>query len=546
MTTPAIVPDSAIVQKVNLRDLIKAEYQKCALSPEYFMKKYCYIQHPTRARMLFDLYPYQVEALDTFRDQDYTIVLKGRQIGLSTVVGCYALWMMIFHKDKNVLVIATKQETAKNLITKIRFAFDNLPVWLQVPVTENNKLSLRFANGSQVKASTSSGDAGRSEAVSLLVLDEAAFIKNAEEIWTAAQATLATGGKAVLISTPNGIGNFFYKKYVEAEEYKGRNKEGTFFPIKLDWRVHPERDEAWKQRQLSIITERDFRQEYEAEFLGSGNTVIDADLIEFYRTTYVKEPILKRGPGGDIWVWEQPDYTKSYVVVADVARGENSDTGDYSAFHVIDVAACTQVAEFRSRLGTTDYGHLLIGIATEYNDALLVIENANIGWAVIQTVIDRGYKNLFYMTEDLKYLDPDEVRTNKLYRMDKKSIAGFTTSIRTRPLIISKLDQYMRDKSVIIQSQRTIDELMTFVWSNGKPVAADGFYDDLTMSLAIALWVRDTALQLHQKGLEYTRLALDKVHRTSTYDGVYVPLPAGGDPYKLRANGMDIDLREFL
>src|ERR1035437_8596727 len=134
-------------QKINLKDLIRSEYVKCAMDPTYFMKKYTLIQHPTRTRMLFDLYPYQEEALKTFHEQQYTIVLKGRQIGLSTVVSMYGLWMMLFQRDKNVVVIATKQETAKNIITKVRFAFDNLPIWLQVPVTENNKLSLRFKNG---------------------------------------------------------------------------------------------------------------------------------------------------------------------------------------------------------------------------------------------------------------------------------------------------------------------------------------------------------------------------------------------------------------
>lgn len=533
--------------KVNLRDLIKAEYQKCVVDPIYFMKKYCFIQHPQKGRMLFNLYPYQEDSLHTFRREDNTIVLKGRQIGLSTVVACYALWMMLFNKDKNVLVIATKQETAKNLITKVRFAFDNLPVWLQVPCTENNKLSLRFANGSQIKASSSSGDAGRSEAVSLLVLDEAAFIKNAEEIWTAAQATLATGGKAILISTPNGVGNFFYDKYVEAEEYKGRNKEGAFYPIKLDWRVHPERDARWEEKQRMTLGDREFRQEYEAEFLGSGNTVIDADLIEYYRVTYVQEPALKRGPGGDIWVWEQPDYTKSYIVVADVARGENSDSGDFSTFHIIDVVSCTQVAEYKGRLSTTDFGHMLIGMASEYNDALLVVENGGIGWATIQTILDRGYKNLFYMSEDLKYLDPDEMRSNKLYRQDKKSVPGFTTSTRTRPLIISKLDQYMRDKSVIIRSQRTIDELMTFAWENGKAIAVGNkSHDDLIMALSIGLWIRDTALQLHQKNMEYTKLALDKITKTNQYDSIYTPGSNMPDPYKVRIGQGEEDMRWLL
>ena len=514
----------------NFKDLIKKEYQKCAVDPVYFMKKYCYIQHPIKGRLLFNLYDYQEDALTTFEDKKYTIVLKGRQIGLSTVVACYALWMMIFHKDKNVLVIATKQDTAKNLITKVRFAFDNLPPWLQVPCVENNKLSLRFKNGSQIKASSSSGDAGRSEAVSLLVFDEAAFIKNIEDIWASAQATLSTGGKAILISTPNGIGNFFYKKYTEGEEFKDRPRDGVFYPVKLDWRVHPDRDQKWRDEQENILGPQKARQEFDAEFLGSGNTVIDGDVIEFHHVTNVREPEMKRGPGGDIWVWETVNYRKSYIVVADVARGENSETGDYSAVHVIDAETCAQVAEYRGRINTTEYGHMLVALATEYNDALLVIENSNIGWATIQTAIDRGYKNLFYMTEDLKYLDPNEMPSNKLYRQQKNAVAGFTTSTRTRPLIISKLDEYMRNNAVIIRSQRTIDEMMTFVWENGKAQASDGYHDDLIMSLSIGLWVRDTALQIHSTNMQYTRMALDKITKVSGVDAVYTPDRGASNP----------------
>ena len=156
----------------NLKEIIKAEYRKCAVSPAYFLSKYSYIQHPTRGRMLFDLYHYQKDALKDFDGHDYNIVLKGRQIGISTLVAGYSLWLLLFHRDKNVLVIATKQETAKNLVTKVRFMHSNLPVWLRGEVTTDNKLSLQFANGSQIKAVASSKDAGRSEALSLLILDE--------------------------------------------------------------------------------------------------------------------------------------------------------------------------------------------------------------------------------------------------------------------------------------------------------------------------------------------------------------------------------------
>ena len=533
-------------KKIDLKELIKSEYQKCALDPAYFMRKYCYIQHPQRGRLLFDLYPYQEDSLKIFKEEEYTIVLKGRQIGLSTVVACYSLWMMLFSKDKNILVIATKQETAKNLITKVKFAFEGLPIWLQVPCIENNKLSLRFKNGSQIKAVSSSGDAARSEAVSLLVLDEAAFIKNAEEIWTAAQATLATGGKAILISTPNGVGNFFYDKYIEAEEFKNKNKNGVFYPIKLDWRCHPDRNDAWKEKQMEVLSEREFRQEFEAEFLGSGNTVIDADLIKFYMETFKQDPQLTKGPGGDVWVWEQPNYNKSYLVSVDVARGENSETGDYSTIHVLDATTCTQVAEYKGRIPTSDLGHLAVSLATEYNDALLIIENATVGWATIQTVLERGYKNLFYMTEDLKYIDPMELRSNKLYSKEKKAVPGFTTSTRTRPLIISKLCEYMRDKTVIIHSKRTLDEMLTFIWENGKPVASEKHHDDLIMALAIGLWVRDTALQLYEKRMEYTKLALDKITRVGNYDAVYTHGGLKEDPYSMNIGGQPHDLRWLL
>lgn len=309
-------------KKVDLKELIRSEYKKCAMNPQYFIRKYVYIQHPVKGRMLFSLYDYQDKCIDEFQEHQYNIVLKGRQIGLSTAVAAYALWMMLFYKDKNVLVIATKQETAKNLVTKVRFAYENLPVWLQVPCEEKNKLSIRFKNGSQIKATTAAADSSRSESLSLAIFDEVAFIRNAEEIWTAALPTLSSGGRAVLISTPNGVQGFFHKKYTEAEQEISTIRESSdgeeevvvFNAIKLDWRVHPERDDAWYKRTIAAIGPIKFRQEYEAEFLGSGNTVIDEDLIKFYEDTTVKDPIEKAGFDGNIWVWEKPSYTREYIL----------------------------------------------------------------------------------------------------------------------------------------------------------------------------------------------------------------------------------------
>ena len=155
----------------NIKQIIKQEYIKCAKDPVYFMKKYCYIQHPTRGRIQFNLYPFQEKVLTLLNKNDRNIILKSRQLGISTLSAGISLWMMVFQKDKNILVVATKQDTAKNLVTKVKFMYDNLPSWLQISTEENNKLTLRLTNGSQIKATSAASDAGRSEAVTMLVVD---------------------------------------------------------------------------------------------------------------------------------------------------------------------------------------------------------------------------------------------------------------------------------------------------------------------------------------------------------------------------------------
>lgn len=536
-------------QQIDLKDRIKDEYKKCLANPEYFIRTYCKIQHPKKGRIPFDLFKYQGQTIRDFDINSYNIILKGRQIGISTVVACYALWLMLFHRDKNVLVIATKQDTAKNLITKVHFAFDNLPVYLKVECIEDNKLSLKFKNGSHIKAATAAADSGRSEALSLLILDEAAFIKNAENIWLAALPTLSTGGQAVLISTPNGMGNFFHKTYSSAIQELVEQKptsDGTeptemfkFHPIKLDWRVHPERDQAWRDGMGKLQGEKFARQEYDAEFIGSGNTVIDGDLIELYAKD-IKEPKIKSGFDGNLWIWDEPDYNRQYMVVADVARGDGTD---FSACHVIDIESCTQVAEYKGKLSTKQYGHFLVELATKYNDALLVIERENVGWDTIQTAIDRNYQKLFYMSKDRKIVDIHKTVNNRYRTDDKQMVPGFGTTISTRPLIINKIDMYMRDiesKAITIRSLRLIEELRVFIWHNGKAQAQDGYNDDLVIPLGIALWVRDVALKLHQEGIEQTKGMLGSIKRTGGVDettappAVYMPGHLGGyDPWKM-------------
>ena len=506
-------------EQQNIKDIIKQEFVKCASDPVHFMKKYYMIQHPKRGRIQFNLYPFQEKVLRLFQKNNYNIVNKSRQLGISTLCSAYALWLMLFHKDKNVLCIATKQETAKNMVTKVRFAYNNLPAWLKVKADEDNKLSLRLSNGSQIKAVGATADAGRSEAVSLLLLDEAAFIEGIDEIFASAQQTLATGGQCIAISTPYGTGNWFHRSFIGAEQ--GSN---GFTAIKLPWTVHPERDQKWRDEQDDILGLRNAAQECDCDFTTSGDTVIEPPMLNFYMETFMVEPMERRGFDGNLWVWESPDYSKTYMVVADVARG---DSKDYSACHVIDVEDAKQVAEYKGQIGTRDYGNFLIGLATEYNDALLVIENANIGWDVIQTAIERGYRNLYYSPRSDVAMTNVEMYLNRFDR-DEGMVPGFTNSLKTRPLVISKMVSYIHEKSCTIQSKRTLEELRTFVWKHGKAQALDGYNDDLVMSLGIGLFLRDTALRYRQTGMDLARVSVAGMMKTGySDDTVYQPTANG-------------------
>jgi len=467
---------------------------------------------------------------------DRSIVLKSRQLGISTLIAAYSLWLILFHSDKNVLVVAIDQNTSKNLVTKVRVMFDNLPSWLKMKCVESNKLSMRLSNGSQIKAVASTGTSGRSEALSLVIIDEAAFVDGAEELWASLQQTLSTGGQGILLSTPNGTGNFFHKIWIRAEA--GENK---FKTIRLPWQVHPERDQEWRDRQDAELGPRLAAQECDCDFSSSGNTLVDPNLIQWYLQTYTQEPVEKRGADQGYWIWEQPNPNKSYIVTADVARGDGSD---YSGFHVIEPESLTQVAEYKGQLTTKDFGNMLVSVATEWNDALLVIENNNIGWATIQQVLDRNYKNLYY-TYKSDVLDSD-VFLAKGYDLANKTdmVAGFTMSHKIRPLAISKFDLLTREKGIIFRSKRFMDELSTFIWKDGKAQAANGYNDDLVMCMCQGIWVRDTALRLRQAGIDITKASLNAAKSATTlYSGTsFRP----SNPWKQNVSGRDEDLTWLL
>jgi len=511
-----------------IKEIIKQEYIKCATDPIHFFRKYCYITHPIKGRVLFHLFPFQADTLQDIRDNRFSIINKSRQLGISTLVAGYSLWIMLFHKDKTVLCIATKQETAKGMVEKVQFMYNNLPSWLkgnQKPET-NNKLSLKLPNNSQIVATSAASDAGRSYAVSLLIVDEAAFIEGIDKIYTSIKPTIATGGGIIALSSPNGVGNWFHKMYTEAEI--GKN---DFKAIRLSWNLHPDRvapvDPGWEERERANMSPREFAQEYDCDFLGSGNTVVESEILGFYEQTYVQDPIERRLMGGDLWIWQYPDYSKSYLVSADVARGDGMD---YSTFHVIDLENCEQVAEYKSQVSTREFGHVLVSIASEYNNALLVVENANIGWDVVNTIIERGYANLYYSPRSYGELNVDKW----MAKMESdNTVPGFTNSTRTRPLVISKMETYIRERTFVFHSKRLLEELRVFIWQNGKAQAQNGYNDDLAMALGIGLFVRDTGLKFSAQGLDLTRAAVMGMSTTTTKAGYNSIQPGFQNPYQM-------------
>jgi len=472
----------------NKQEIVK-EILKSGKDPVYFINNYCRISHPMKGLISFKTYPYQDDLLTDFNDYRFNVILKARQLGISTITAAYCVWMMLFHRDKNVLVMATKFGTASNLVKKVKAMMKNLPPWIRISnIKVDNRSSFELSNGSQIKATSTSGDAGRSEALSLLVIDEAAHVEGLDELWTGLYPTLSTGGRCIALSTPNGVGNWFHTTYVDSEA--GVN---MFFPTKLHWTLHPDRDQSWFDVETKNMSARQIAQEYECNFNASGETVISPEDIDRIEKSLC-EPKHRVGFDRNYWIWQECEDAKKYLLVADVARG---DGADYSVFHVIDVDDMSIVAEYRGKPSIDDFANILYSAGREYGNCMLVVENNNIGYSVLEKLIDLEYPNIYYSTKGTnEHIDQVAAIGNP------SAIAGFTTSMKTRPLIIAKLEEFIRNKLITIKSLRLLNELKTFIWYLGKPQAMKGYNDDLVMSLAIACWVRDTAIISAKRGEE--------------------------------------------
>jgi hypothetical protein len=319
----------------------------------------------------------------------------------------------------------------------------------------NHNTEMEFSNGSTITSIPTTEDAGRSEAVSLLVIDEAAIVRWAAQIWAAAFPTLSTGGSAILNSTPYGVGNFFHKTWVDAV---ARGNE--FIPIRLKWQMHPERDLEWYRIMSSSLGPRRTAQEIDGDFLTSGNSVFDLVDIKAIEDLITEMPPYDVRHNGNMVIIKPPQKGHHYYIAADIASGRSRD---YSAFTVMDRAG-VEHAYFKGKMPVAQFANLLMSTGKDYNRAVLAPESNDIGLAVTTKIQESGYPNLFYTTRFLKEKGESKPKVEK--------IPGWYTTLKTRPIIIDELEDDIRNERVEILNKFFVQEAYTFIYDDrNRPVA---------------------------------------------------------------------------
>ena len=436
------------------------DFTKCSTNPFHF-SRYATVIHPLRGKVPFLLYPYQKSLLRNFVAHRFNVVLKFRQAGVTELISMYCLWLAMFHSHKNIVIISIKDRVAKKVLRKIKFMYKNLPAHLKVEVVNGRgkdigtSTEMEFSNGSLITSIPTTEDAGRSEAVSLLVIDEAGIVRWAERIWAGAFPTLSTGGAAIINSTAYGVGNFFHKLWVNALSHGNR-----FVANRLRWEMHPERDIDWYEDQASILGPRRTAQEIDGDFLTSGNTVFDLVDIKAIEDTFPDYPVIRTASKGRLKIYKEPEKGKSYYLGADVSTGRSRD---YSALSILDKKG-EECAAFKGKISTKKFSKLINKWGRVYNNALAAPESNDIGLAVASDLQEYNYPNLYYSKTILKEKGKKKAK--------KQTIPGWYTTKKNRPVIIVELEDDIRLDNLIIKNEYFTSEAYTFIYDEtNRPVA---------------------------------------------------------------------------
>ena len=330
-----------------------------------------------------------------------------------------------------------------------------------------------------------------------LISSNCAFIRDFDEIWTSLYPTLSTGGSAIILSTPNGVGGQYYKLWTEAES--GVN---DFNPIRLMWDVHPEHNEEWFNNETRNLPKRKIAQEYLCDFVSSGDTFLQPTDFEKLRCM-IRPPLRKEGSQNGIWVWKDPEPGRKYIASADVARGDSSD---YSTFHIIDCETCEVSVEFMGKIPPDKLADILFEWGKKYNDAMICPEQNTFGYFTCVKLRDAGYPRLYYQNHQG---DAFEYRST-----NPDAIPGFSTQQKTRAQILAKLEESIRNGRLKTYSQRLFDQLQAFVWNGSKAQAAKDAHDDLIISIAIGAWLVSGDSSHNEQGMAMAYAMLKATQRS--------------------------------
>jgi hypothetical protein len=531
------------------RQEILIEYGKCISNPVYGIETYLETFDKTQEGFVpFKLFPRQKEIIWCYEKHRFNLVTKPRQAGVSTTTAAFMCMKVGFADIDNpeaVLIIANKQELAFEFLAKIKDFLSQLPRWVwgseyygsakndsrTIFITDSKK-EIKLPNGSRVKAVATSKDALRGFTPTYLVMDEAAYIDNGAEVFGAALTALGTGGKATLISTPNGMDKLYYETYAQSKA-----KKNNFNIIEMKWYEDSRynKDLRWLKGDEEVYEieftfdsykrmvsngykptsywyeamcrgmNNDVRmiaQELDVSFVGSGGNVISEDDIQAQELLNVKDPEFYSGVEDDIWIWEKPIEGHQYIMGVDVSRGDGEDS---STMVILDVTTMTEVVEYQGKIPPDILAQLVEEYGELYKAYTVVDTTGGMGVTTVLKLLEFDYKRLHYDTPNGKILSSKQKQIDAFKKNDK--VPGFQIG-NVRLAMITNFEEKIRNNGVKVRSSRLINEMKTFVYKNGRPDHMDGYHDDLIFALAMCLWVIEHSFKNLEKLEKQTKAML--------------------------------------
>lgn len=455
------------------------EFIKCSKDPIYFLSKYMQIVTLDKGLDNFTPWDFQKELLETIHNNRFVICKYPRQTGKSTTVIGYILHYCLFNPEMSVAILANKMATARELLHRLKIAYEQLPMWLQQGVIEWNKGSIYLENGSKIIASATSSSAVRGGSYNMIFLDEFAYVPQgvAEEFFSSVYPTISSGvtTKVLIVSTPNGL-NMFYKLWTDAIE--GRNE---YVPVEVHWSQVPGRDAEWKKQTIANTSEDQFRCEFECDFIGSQNTLITPSklaCLAFKNPIYTTEEGLK--------LYKKPELGHTYVITVDTSHGKGMD---YHAFSIIDMTEPPYevVGTFRNNeLSPMIYPNVIFGSAKQYNDSYVLIELNDIGNQVAEILHnDIEYENIIQVSVRGRKGQTMDAGYGKVSHIQK----GLKTTKATKRIGCSMLKSLIEEDRLIVTDYDTIREFVSFIAKKNSYEADRGQTDDMVMTLVMFGWM---------------------------------------------------------